>query len=61
LGARIEERAVAADEDAMARAFARYDETTGGWVWLPGTFAVRVGRSSADLRLSVRVKFLSFR
>ena len=44
-----------------ARAFARYDETAGAWVWPPGEFAVRVGRSSADLRLSVRVKSLFFR
>ena len=41
-----------------ARAFARYDETAGAWVWPPGEFAVRIGRSSADLRLSVGVKFL---
>jgi beta-glucosidase len=44
-----------------ARAFARYDETAGAWVWPPGEFAVRIGRSSADLRLSVRVKSLFFR
>ena len=44
-----------------ARAFARYDETARAWVWPPGEFAVRVGRSSADLRLSVRVKSLFFR
>jgi beta-glucosidase len=41
-----------------ARAFARYDETARAWVWPPGEFAVRVGRSSADLRLSVQVKSL---
>ena len=44
-----------------ARAFARYDEAAPGWVWPPGEFAVRIGRSSADLRLSVRVKSLFFR
>jgi beta-glucosidase len=44
-----------------ARAFARYDEVAGAWVWPPGEFAVRVGRASADLRLSVRVKSLFFR
>jgi beta-glucosidase len=44
-----------------ARAFARYDETVRTWVWPPGEFAVRIGRSSADLRLSVRVKSLFFR
>jgi len=42
-----------------ARAFARYDETSRAWVWPPGEFAVRIGRSSADLLLSVRVKSLS--
>ena len=41
-----------------ARAFARYDETARAWAWPPGEFAVRIGRSSADLRLSVRVKSL---
>ena len=44
-----------------ARAFARYDETARAWVWPPGEFAVRIGRSSADLRLSVLVKSLFFR
>jgi beta-glucosidase len=44
-----------------ARAFARYDEKARAWVWPPGEFAVCVGRSSADLRLSVRVKSLFFR
>ncbi len=42
-----------------ARAFARYDETARAWAWPPGEFVVRIGRSSADLRLSVRVKSLS--
>ena len=41
-----------------ARAFARYDETARAWAWPPGEFAVRIGRSSADMRLSVRVKCL---
>jgi beta-glucosidase len=37
------------------RAFARFDEVAGDWVW-PGTeFTVRVGRSSRDLRLGVTV------
>jgi beta-glucosidase len=40
------------------RAFARYDEEAGAWVWPPGEFSVRVGRSSADLRLSVPVRSL---
>jgi beta-glucosidase len=39
-----------------ARAFARYDEASRGWVRPPGEFTVRIGRSSADLRLSVRVR-----
>ncbi len=38
-----------------ARAFARWDEEAGGWVWSPGQFTVQVGRSSRDLRLSVPV------
>jgi beta-glucosidase len=42
-----------------ARSFARYDETARAWVWPLGEFAVRVGRSAADLRLSVPVKSLS--
>ena len=39
-----------------ARAFVRYDEASGGWVRPPGEFTVRISRSSADLRLSVRVR-----
>jgi beta-glucosidase len=38
-----------------ARAFARWDEQVGGWVWPPGPFTVQVGRSSRDLRLSLPV------
>ncbi len=38
-----------------ARAFARWDEQEGGWVWPPGPFTVHVGRSSADLRLSLPI------
>jgi len=41
-----------------ARAFARYDEAAGAWVRPSGEFTVRVGRSSADLRLHLRVKSL---
>ena len=37
-------------------AIARYGEASGGWVRPPGEFTVGVGRSSADLRLSVRVR-----
>jgi beta-glucosidase len=39
-----------------ARAFARYDEAAGAWVRPSGEFTVRVGRSSADLPLHLRVK-----
>jgi beta-glucosidase len=48
-----------------ARAFARYDEAagtpegsggSGGWVRPSGEFTVRIGRSSADLPLHLRVK-----
>jgi hypothetical protein len=39
-----------------ARAFARYDEAAGTWDRSPGEFTVRVGRSSADLPLHVRVR-----
>jgi beta-glucosidase len=38
-----------------ARAFARYDEAAGGWVLPAGVFTVRIGRSSADLPLRLRV------
>jgi hypothetical protein len=39
-----------------ARAFDRYDEAAGGWVRPSGEFTVRIGRSSADLPLQLRVK-----
>ena len=39
-----------------ARAFARYDEAAGSWVRPSGEFIVRIGRSSADLPLLLRVK-----
>jgi beta-glucosidase len=39
-----------------ARAFARWDEETGGWLWPPGQFTVHVGRSSRDLRLAVPIR-----
>jgi len=38
-----------------ARAFARWDERTGGWLWPPGQFTMHVGRSSRDLRLAVQI------
>ncbi|MGH7759866.1 MAG: glycoside hydrolase family 3 protein [Candidatus Dormibacteraceae bacterium] len=37
------------------RAFARFDEATRAWSWRPGTYTVRAGRSSRDLRLSHEV------
>ena len=39
-----------------ARAFARWDTAAGGWAWPPGPYAVQVGRSSRDLRLTARVQ-----
>jgi beta-glucosidase len=39
-----------------ARAFARWDSGTGGWVWPTGRFTLHVGRSSRDLRLSTEVQ-----
>jgi beta-glucosidase len=39
-----------------ARAFARWDSGTGGWVWPTGRFTLHVGRSSQDLRLSTEVQ-----
>jgi len=41
-----------------ARAFARYDQEAGTWVRPSGEFTVRIGRSSADLPLHLRVKAL---
>jgi beta-glucosidase len=38
-----------------ARSFARFDEELGEWIWQPGTYELRAGRSSRDLRLSSRV------
>jgi len=38
------------------RAFARYDDAAGTWVWPRGECMLRVGRSSRDLRLSVPVR-----
>ena len=38
-----------------ARSFARFDESHGGWAWQPGTYALHVGRSSRDLRLTGEV------
>jgi beta-glucosidase len=38
-----------------ARTFARFDEARREWVWSPGTYTLRAGRSSRDLRLSSEV------
>jgi beta-glucosidase len=39
-----------------ARAFARFDPEVRDWVWRPGTYTVRAGRSSRDLRVSTPVQ-----
>ena len=38
------------------RAFARYSEEEGAWIWPRGEFTVRLGRSSRDLPLAVVIK-----
>ena len=38
-----------------ARLFARFEEDRREWVWVPGTYTVRAGRSSRDLRLKAEV------
>jgi beta-glucosidase len=38
-----------------ARSFARFDEGRRDWVWVPGTYTLRAGRSSRDLTLSKEV------
>ena len=38
-----------------ARSFARFDEGLRRWVWHPGTYTLRAGRSSRDLRLGTNV------
>jgi len=38
-----------------ARVFARFDEQRREWVWVPGTYTLRAGRSSRDLRLKAEV------
>jgi len=37
------------------RSLARFDEATHAWSWRPGTYTLRAGRSSRDLRLSKEV------
>jgi beta-glucosidase len=38
-----------------ARSFAHFDEATRKWAWRAGTYTLRAGRSSRDLRLSAEV------
>jgi beta-glucosidase len=38
-----------------ARGLARYDESAHAWVTPPGTYTIRAGRSSRDLRLETKV------
>jgi beta-glucosidase len=38
-----------------ARSFARFDEGRREWVWEPGSYTLRAGRASRDLRLSAKV------
>jgi beta-glucosidase len=38
-----------------ARAFARWDEQAGSWVWPAGRYEIQVGRSAGDLRLTTEV------
>jgi beta-glucosidase len=38
-----------------ARLFARFEEDRREWVWVPGSYTVRAGRSSRDLRLQAEV------
>jgi beta-glucosidase len=44
-----------------ARAFDQYDETARHWIRPPGEFTIRIGRSSADLPLHLRVKSDDYR
>ncbi len=37
------------------RLFARYDEHRRQWVWKPGTYTLRAGQSSRDLKLTTEV------
>ena len=46
---------VAARLTVPARAFMRFDDERRAWVSHPGTYTLRVGRSSRDLRLSAEV------
>ena len=48
-------RSVDARLTVASRAFQRFDEGLGRWVAEPGTYTIRVGRSSRDLRLSAKV------
>jgi len=46
---------IAARMTIPSRLFARFDERRREWVWKPGTYTVRAGRSSRDLRLKAEV------
>jgi beta-glucosidase len=48
-------RSVDARLTIPSRAFQRFDEGLGRWVAEPGTYTIRLGRSSRDLRLSAKV------
>jgi beta-glucosidase len=37
------------------RAFARFDDASRSWVFPPGKYTIRAGRSSRDLRLQTEV------
>jgi beta-glucosidase len=54
IGAKPDEQ-VEARLNVPARSFACFDEGRREWVWQPGTYTVRAGRSSRDLRLSTQV------
>ncbi len=41
-----------------ARTFARFDEARREWVWNPGAYTLRAGRSSRDLRLLSYARWL---
>jgi beta-glucosidase len=38
-----------------ARLFQRFDESTRGWVPVPGTYTLQVGRSSRDIRMNTKM------
>jgi beta-glucosidase len=42
-----------------SRAFARFDPDTREWIWRPGAYTVRAGRSSRDLRVNQSVHVIA--